>query len=60
VGTASLRDLLELIGEQGMVLVCVFLTLPFLLPVSKLATHTRAEHHCTVELSKACLAACCE
>ena len=29
-----MRDLLELIGEQGMLLVCVFLTLPFLLPVS--------------------------
>ena len=34
VGKVSLRDLLELIGEQGMLLVCVFLTLPFLLPVS--------------------------
>ena len=33
-GTVSLRDLLELIGEQGMLLMCVFLTLPFLLPVS--------------------------
>ena len=33
-GKVSLRDLLELIGEQGMLLVCVFLTLPFLLPVS--------------------------
>lgn len=33
-GKVSLRDLLELIGEQGMLLVCVFPTLPFLLPVS--------------------------
>jgi len=33
-GKVSLRDLLELIGEQGMLLLCVFLTLPFLLPVS--------------------------
>lgn len=33
-GKVSLRDLLELIGEQGMLLVCVFLALPFLLPVS--------------------------
>jgi hypothetical protein len=33
-GNVSLRDLLELIGEQGMLLMCVFLTLPFLLPVS--------------------------
>lgn len=33
-GKVSLRDLLELIGEQGMLLMCVFLTLPFLLPVS--------------------------
>lgn len=30
----SLRDLLALIGEQGLLLVCVFLALPFLLPVS--------------------------
>lgn len=33
-GKVSLRDLLELIGEQGMLLGCIFLTLPFLLPVS--------------------------
>lgn len=33
-GQISLRALLELIGEQGMLLGCVFLTLPFLLPVS--------------------------
>jgi hypothetical protein len=33
-GEVSLRRLLELIGEQGMLLACVFLALPFLLPVS--------------------------
>ena len=33
-GSVSLRDLLARIGEQGLLLVCVFLTLPFLLPVS--------------------------
>ena len=33
-GKVSLRDLLELIGEQGMLSVCVFLTLPSLIPVS--------------------------
>jgi hypothetical protein len=32
--TVSLRELLERIGEQGLLLVCVLLTLPFLLPVS--------------------------
>jgi hypothetical protein len=32
--SVSLRELLERIGEQGLLLVCVFLTLPFLLPVS--------------------------
>ena len=30
----SLRDLLELIGEQGLLVFCMFLTIPFLLPVS--------------------------
>lgn len=30
----SLRELLELIGEQGMLVFCMFLTIPFLLPVS--------------------------
>lgn len=30
----TLRDLLELIGEQGMLVFCMFLTIPFLLPVS--------------------------
>lgn len=30
----TLRSLLELTGEQGMLLVCVFLTVPFLLPIS--------------------------
>jgi hypothetical protein len=33
-GSVSLRELLARIGEQGLLLVCVFLTLPFLLPVS--------------------------
>lgn len=32
--TITLRQLLELIGEQGLLLFCMFLTLPFLLPVS--------------------------
>jgi hypothetical protein len=32
--TISLRDLLEQIGEQGLLLFCIILTLPFLLPVS--------------------------
>ncbi|MCA0456383.1 MAG: exopolysaccharide biosynthesis protein [Chloroflexi bacterium] len=32
--TVSLRELLELIGEQGMLVFCMFLTIPFLLPVS--------------------------
>ncbi len=30
----TLRDLLTLIGEQGLLLFCIILTLPFLLPVS--------------------------
>lgn len=30
----SLRDMLALVGEQGMLLFCVLLTVPFLLPVS--------------------------
>lgn len=30
----SLRDMLGLVGEQGMLLFCVLLTVPFLLPVS--------------------------
>lgn len=30
----SLRQMLELIGEQGMLLFCLLLTVPFLLPVS--------------------------
>ncbi|MBN8593999.1 MAG: exopolysaccharide biosynthesis protein [Anaerolineae bacterium] len=30
----SLRQVLELIGEQGMLLFCVLLTIPFLLPVA--------------------------
>lgn len=33
-GTVTLRQLLALIGEQGMLLVCVLLTVPFLIPVS--------------------------
>jgi hypothetical protein len=32
--TITLRDLLALIGEQGLLLFCIVLTLPFLLPVS--------------------------
>jgi hypothetical protein len=32
--TITLRDLLALIGEQGILLFCIVLTLPFLLPVS--------------------------
>jgi hypothetical protein len=32
--TVSLRQLLALIGEEGMLLVCAVLTLPFLIPVS--------------------------
>jgi hypothetical protein len=33
-GSVSLGDLLALLGEQGLLLVCVFLSLPFMLPVS--------------------------
>lgn len=33
-GTVSLRYLLEAIGEQGMLLLCALLTLPFMIPVS--------------------------
>jgi hypothetical protein len=33
-GTVSLRHLLEAIGEQGMLLLCALLTLPFMIPVS--------------------------
>ena len=32
--TASVRELLLLIGEQGMLMLCIFLTIPFLVPVS--------------------------
>lgn len=32
--TASVRELLGLIGEQGMLTLCIFLTIPFLVPVS--------------------------
>ena len=32
--TVSLRQILETIGEQGLLLVCAVLTLPFLIPVS--------------------------
>ncbi|MGQ3683432.1 MAG: exopolysaccharide biosynthesis protein [Candidatus Loosdrechtia sp.] len=32
--TITLRELLELVGEQGLLLFCSLLTLPFLLPVS--------------------------
>lgn len=30
----SLRDLMAMIGEQGLLVFCMFLTLPFLLPIS--------------------------
>lgn len=33
-GSASLRDLMALSGEQGLLLLCALLALPFLLPVS--------------------------
>lgn len=33
-GKISLRELLVLVGEQGMLLFCLLLTVPFLLPVS--------------------------
>ncbi|MFM4704050.1 exopolysaccharide biosynthesis protein [Aeromonas bivalvium] len=33
-GQISLRELLALVGEQGMLLFCLLLTVPFLLPVS--------------------------
>ena len=36
----SIRQLLELIGEQGLLLFCVFLSVPFLLPVSIPGTST--------------------
>lgn len=32
--TITLRQLFELIGEQGLLLFCMFLTIPFLIPVS--------------------------
>lgn len=32
--TVTLRELLELVGEQGLLLFCIMLTLPFLFPVS--------------------------
>jgi hypothetical protein len=32
--TITLRDLLQQIGEQGLLLFCIILTLPFMLPVS--------------------------
>jgi hypothetical protein len=32
--SASVRELLALIGEQGMLVLCIFLTIPFLVPVS--------------------------
>jgi hypothetical protein len=32
--TVSLRELMALIGEQGLLLLCAFATLPFLIPVS--------------------------
>ena len=30
----TLRELLELVGEQGLLIFCMLLTLPFLLPIS--------------------------
>ncbi len=36
----AIRDLLTLIGEQGLLLFCVFLAVPFLLPVSIPGTST--------------------
>jgi hypothetical protein len=32
--TITLRQLFELVGEQGLLLLCAFLTIPFLIPVS--------------------------
>lgn len=32
--STSVRELLGLIGEQGMLMLCIFLTIPFLVPVS--------------------------
>lgn len=32
--SASVREILALIGEQGMLMFCIFLTIPFLVPVS--------------------------
>lgn len=36
----SLRNLLSLVGEQGMLLFCILLTIPFLLPISIPGTST--------------------
>ncbi|ALG67758.1 exopolysaccharide biosynthesis protein [Beggiatoa leptomitoformis] len=33
-GSLTLRQLLEEIGEQGLLIFCIFLTIPFLIPVS--------------------------
>src|SRR5688572_5177929 len=32
--TVTVRDMLELVGEQGLLILCMILMLPFLLPVS--------------------------
>lgn len=38
--TVTVRGLMELIGEQGLLIVCVFLSIPFLFPVSIPGTST--------------------
>ena len=38
--TVTVRDLLELVGEQGLLLFCAFLAVPFLLPVAIPGTST--------------------
>lgn len=38
--TITVRGLMELIGEQGLLLVCVFLSIPFLFPVAIPGTST--------------------
>ena len=38
--TVTVRELLELIGEQGLLLFCAFLAIPFLLPVAIPGTST--------------------
>jgi hypothetical protein len=38
--TVSVRGLMELVGEQGLLIVCVFLSIPFLFPVAIPGTST--------------------